>query len=103
MIVLQNSSCITRTNQWFPTTTNWIEGKYILVTVRLSVQQNQTQVKNVSAGYIEHFNANASLHLSDRTIHILNSSSIHVYFKIMLIEADIVFSIGIIFVILGLL
>ena len=86
-----------------PTWGKWIIGKYILVTVRLSVQQNKMEVKPVSAGYIEHFNANASLHLSDRTIHILNSSCIHVYFKIMPIKADIVFSIGIVFVIFGLL
>jgi hypothetical protein len=71
--------------------------------VCLSVQQYQTEVKNVSTGNIEHFNVNAPLHLPDRTIHILNSSSIHVYFKEIPIEGDIVFSIGIIFVIFGFL
>ncbi len=45
---------------------NWIIGKYILVTAGLSVQQNKVKVKHVSTGYVEHFNANASLHLSDR-------------------------------------
>jgi len=86
-----------------PTTMNWIIGKYILVTVGLSVQQNKAEVKNVSTGYVEHFNANASLHLSDRNIHILNSSSIHVYNKKMPIKVHIVFSIRIIFVIFGFL
>ncbi len=42
------------------------------VTVRLPVQQDKTQVKIVTAGYVERFDANASLNLSHQPVHITN-------------------------------
>ncbi len=63
---------VTCTNNWFATTTNKNIGSYLLVTMRLSVQQDKSQVKNVTIGYVEHFDANASLNLSHQPVHLTN-------------------------------
>jgi hypothetical protein len=44
-----------------------------------SVQQDKTQVKNVTAGYVEHFDANASRNLSHWPVHIMNQLSGSMY------------------------